>query len=138
MSGTSSQLCLPGGAPLPERLRAMARGNFHPADFRGTLEEAAERLELLEREVHANPDARSIQFRGIDNTFAPYTGPIGPGMRFEWERDKPHARCTVTVTRVVKRPHADTQVYTQDDRFVKAPREVWNDESRFREAVVPL
>lgn len=64
-----------------------------------------------------------------------YSGPIEPGMRFTWEPNDPHARCDLTVTRVVKRAPAETMVFSVEDG---EREECWNDESRFREAVAAL
>lgn len=58
-----------------------------------------------------------------------YHGPIEAGMTFVWEPNKPHARKVVTVLRV-DRSHHDARIWTSE--------EVWNEESRFREAVVDV
>ncbi len=64
-----------------------------------------------------------------------YGGEIEPGMVFAWEPDLPHARELVVVTRITgspRRPAIWTRpiLGSRDD-------EVWNEISRFREAVVP-
>ena len=79
-----------------------------------------------------------------------YKGPINPGDVFAWEPDLPHARELVVVTRITGPGEDQTiehalgvavlsggheqRVWT---RPLDGDEEVWNDESRFREAVVP-
>jgi hypothetical protein len=81
-----------------------------------------------------------------DAAFRWYAGEIAPGEIFAWEPDLPHARELVLVTRVIgDAASGDRRIYTRglDDRAPKAlgstPHvlERWNEESRFREAVVP-
>lgn len=91
----------------------------------------------------------------------PYEGPIEVGMVFAWEPDLPHARELLVVTRiggplaplVANHGAGSAVIFRGDDDerkiwstfFGEDPmpwrrgqdREVWNDESRFREAVVP-
>lgn len=59
----------------------------------------------------------------------PYEGEITPGDVFAWEPDLPYARELVVVKCITK-----TRVCT---RPLNGDEEVWNDLSRFREAVVP-
>ena len=59
----------------------------------------------------------------------PYMGPIEPGEVFAWEPDLPYARELCVVTRLT-----GDYVWTKP---IKGGKEVWNDISRFREAVVP-
>jgi hypothetical protein len=59
-----------------------------------------------------------------------YTGPIKKGMTFIWEPNRPHARELITVVRVQDRENDEAAIWTCE--------EVWNHESRFREAVVAL
>ena len=56
-----------------------------------------------------------------------YQGPIKPYMVFEWEPDLPHAADTCQVIKV-----EGDKVWTYSESFGTC----WNDESRFREAVV--
>lgn len=114
-------------ADIAKRLREMAHG----VQLYGAPDKA-----LLARRIEAVAD--DIEPTDIADEPTGYAGPIEPGMQFVWERDKPHARCTVTVTKVVERQFRDRQIWAYDDRFCKPPREVWNDESRFREAVTPI
>lgn len=58
-----------------------------------------------------------------------YRGEIEVGMTFIWEPNKPHARQVVKVVRI-DRAHDDARIWTS--------AEVWNEESRFREAVVDV
>lgn len=62
-----------------------------------------------------------------------FAGPIAVGDSFIWEPHKPHARARCTVTRVEDRgsPHQN-RVWSTDASGL----EVWNDESRFREACI--
>ena len=57
-----------------------------------------------------------------------YRGEIEVGMTFIWEPNKPHARQIVKVVRI-DRSHDDARIWTGS---------VWNEESRFREAVVDV
>lgn len=87
-----------------------------------------------------------------------YDGDIRPGQVFAWEPDLPHARELLVVTRVGGPPPADVTVeHARGTAYFPAPlglliwsrpfeagqsasapaREVYNDEDRFREAVVP-
>lgn len=82
-------------------------------------------------------------------TKRPYKGAIGVGDVFAWEPDLPHARELCVVTRITGplEPEAithsrgtavlfrgsETTILT---RPLGGGKEVWNDESRFREAVV--
>lgn len=59
-----------------------------------------------------------------------YQGEIEVGMTFIWEPNKPPARQVVTVIRVTDSDHDERKIWTSED--------VWNDESRFREAVVDV
>lgn len=59
-----------------------------------------------------------------------YAGPIAVGMSFIWEPNKPHARQVFTVTCIEEREHDERRIYSAEG--------VWNDESRFREAVVAI
>lgn len=66
-----------------------------------------------------------------------YEGAIAPGMRFVWEPAMAHARCLVEVRRVLRRRDGNdnwicaAKVGSSDDPS-------WNEESRFREAVIPV
>lgn len=59
-----------------------------------------------------------------------YEGEIEVGMTFVWEPNKPHARQVVTVVHVTEPEHDERKIWTSET--------VWNDESRFREAVVDV
>lgn len=59
-----------------------------------------------------------------------YEGEISVGMTFIWEPNKPHAREVVTVARITEPEHDERKIWTSET--------VWNDESRFREAVVDV
>ena len=59
-----------------------------------------------------------------------YQDEIAVGMTFIWEPNKPHAREVVTVTRITEFEHDERKIWTSDT--------IWNDESRFREAVVDV
>lgn len=61
----------------------------------------------------------------------PYHGPIEPGMWFVWEPGVRHAECVVVVTKLSYH-NGDSLIYTKDPHG----ETYWNDESRFREAVV--
>lgn len=61
-----------------------------------------------------------------------YNGPIEVGMLFLWEPFERHARCLIQVTRVDKPENDEARIFSRE---VNLP-ESWNDESRFREAVV--
>jgi hypothetical protein len=81
----------------------------------------------------------------------PYAGQIRIGQVFAWEPDLSHARELLVVTRIGPPPPptavhhsrgvaiisngSDDVVYTR--HFPDGKTEVWNDLSRFREAVVP-
>lgn len=73
---------------------------------------------------------------------APYDGPIEQGMRFLWEGDKAHARCVVSVTGFgqVDGERTIRGVVEQvgPTTISAIGEENWNEESRFREAVVPF
>lgn len=58
-----------------------------------------------------------------------YTGPIAKGMIFEWEPDRPWACETIEVTAI-----EPGRILSKGNRILK---QHWNDEVRFREAVVP-
>lgn len=58
-----------------------------------------------------------------------YKGKIEVGMTFIWEPNKANARQIVTVSRI-DYSHTDPRIWTSAD--------VWNEESRFREAVVDV
>lgn len=58
-----------------------------------------------------------------------YRGEIEVGMTFIWEPNKPRARQVVKVVRI-DRAHDDARIWTS--------AEVWNEESRFREAVIDV
>lgn len=60
-------------------------------------------------------------------------GPIEVGQRFIWEKDNPKARINIVVTKVVEYSNDETAIHTKQ---VHGGDEVWNDESRFREACV--
>lgn len=60
-------------------------------------------------------------------------GPILPGQRFVWEPYLPHAYEILTVTRIQERQDGETRIYSRGERF-RPNEELWNDESRFREA----
>lgn len=65
-----------------------------------------------------------------------YTGPIEVGMRFVWEPELPPARCLIEVAKVVPVLGGDSKIFTFVPGSVVDP--VWNEESRFREAVIPV
>jgi hypothetical protein len=81
----------------------------------------------------------------------PYTEVILPGMIFAWEPDLPHARCLLIVTKItgpqptfeIKHGRGTAVISSRHDHliwskyFPTREYEVWNDESRFREAVIP-
>lgn len=71
-----------------------------------------------------------------------YTGPIERGMRFLWEPMKPHATRHI---KVIKREiNSDDEMWIETREWVAdskisgdyVGKTCWNDESRFREAVV--
>jgi hypothetical protein len=66
-----------------------------------------------------------------------YRGPIKNGMAFVWEPDKPHAVAQIEVIET-KYIGADHLVLAKILYGPDVGRAYWNDESRFREAVVPL
>ena len=69
-----------------------------------------------------------------------YDGPIEEGMRFVWEGDRPTARCVVEVVgfgefggeRTIRGKVVEAGPLSELDSIA------WNEESRFREAVVPF
>jgi hypothetical protein len=63
----------------------------------------------------------------------PLVGDIRLGEVFAWEPGLPHARELCIVSRIVTEPGRETIIWTYDMDY---RREVWNDESRFREAAV--
>lgn len=80
----------------------------------------------------------------------PYKGRINPGDVFAWEPDLPHARELVVVTRISTPDNDKVIVHARGSavisggheqriwtRSIDGDDEFWNDESRFREAVVP-
>jgi hypothetical protein len=68
-----------------------------------------------------------------------YAGPIEPGEIYAWEPDLPHARQLMLVTRVANRAPDEPAIWCAPiaDGQAQHDKAVWNDESRFREAVVP-
>lgn len=67
-----------------------------------------------------------------------YQGPILVGMEFVWEPNNSRSRENIIVTKVVARADDETMIFSRiaGPKGLKAT-EGWNDESRFREAVVP-
>lgn len=72
-------------------------------------------------------DAETVNHNGF---LGLYQGPIKEGMRFIWEPNREHAREVVNVVRIQDREHDEPAIWTCN--------KVWNEESRFREAVVAL
>lgn len=66
-----------------------------------------------------------------------YAGPICPGDVYAWEPELPHARELCVVIRIADRDGAEPAIFTRALHSAGLRREIWNDESRFREAVVP-
>jgi len=66
-----------------------------------------------------------------------YQGPITPGMRFVCMPHNPGARCIIEVVKVVpENERHEAKIFTCIPGSVVDP--VWNDESRFREACIPV
>lgn len=104
-------------------------------------------------------DRRGVVFikeEGFDELCRRYEGPIEIGEIFAWEPDIPRARELVIVCQVDEIQNDERRIWTLNlnspmrgnpDRWRAAMRHtaqfaldgapVWNDESRFREAVVP-
>lgn len=97
-----------------------------------------------------------VHLKGADGLERTYEGPIEPGEVFAWEPDIPTARQLVIVCQVDDALGDERRIWTLDlnsplrgrpDRWKAAMRHTarsfidgaptWNDESRFREAVVP-
>ncbi len=67
-----------------------------------------------------------------------YQGPIKVGQVFIWEKDTVRAWARVKVTKIEPRPGDETRIHTLILKTTSGKdegREVWNDISRFREAV---
>lgn len=73
-----------------------------------------------------------------------YEGPIEKGMRFLWEPMKPHATEHLIV--IERRINEDDEMWITTRAWVATSKvdggytgqTCWNDESRFREAVIPV
>lgn len=67
-----------------------------------------------------------------------YQGPIAQGMRFVWMPHQPLARRCLEVTKVIpENSRHEAKIYTCEFGQ-KDTSEIWNDESRFREACIPV
>ena len=70
----------------------------------------------------------------------PYQGEIRVGDLFVWEPDLSHAREDVIVVRIDTYENDESKIWTRSHlrrMHLYFNPTVWNDESRFREAVVP-
>lgn len=66
----------------------------------------------------------------------PLQGPIEVGQRFIWEPDIPASWALVEVTRVQTIEGDETRIWTKGLAGFHVPEQVWNEESRFREACI--
>lgn len=134
----------------------ISSGRFVPGDLRAMvkrLRKAEAALgKIAEARVHGTPDRTSaaqveamidIAKAGLSSEAEDaaqvqtgYTGPINPGMRFVWEPNNPRARCVIKVERMVIKHGGENRIYTSVVGSSDDP--VWNEESRFREAVIPI
>ena len=74
-----------------------------------------------------------------------YNDKIEVGMQFVWEPLKPFSAEHIKVTRILEREHDETMIYTKTLEYSPSFRgslptilEPYNEESRFREACLPL
>lgn len=102
------------------------------------LDVAVDRVEGPERLDFTARLARAEGKVGIVSeevrTHEPYAGEIKVGDEFMWEPDLPHAREPIVVTKIDETQNGRI-IWSQSTRPSATP--TWNEESRFREAVVP-
>lgn len=84
--------------------------------------------------------ACSLECDGRKPRTRPYAGKIDVGDLYTWEPDLPHALAEIVVVRIEERQGNEPIIWSRSHlrpMHLYFNRTCWNDESRFREAVIP-